>query len=316
VRRRPGSSKRPSARCPTRSSPAEKAAAVVALSHVPDIDPQQWWWRRDYTQGQPLTPEGKLTTSYSRIGRYDNCPLQYVLETVLGLDPASTYQMKFGSLIHKIFELVDEGTLTTDKAVNDYYRTEFMKEHHFTSYPNRQFAKTYFTAGAKMLKLWWATERNKGKVVAIEYSFNDLEVDGHTIRGRIDRITTNSNGLVLTDYKTSKSAVSYDEARESLQLAIYYRAAQVFDDLKEHGAPAHMELVYPGIERRDRDDGHAFCDRRIQRPQEAEEALVALKGYLADAAAERFAPSPQADCRWCRMKVLCPRWPEGKEVPR
>ena len=72
---------------------------------------------------------------------------------------------------------------------------------------------------------------------------------------------------MLTDYKTSKSAVSYDEARESLQLAIYYRAAQVYDDLKKHGEPRPiMELVYPGIERHDRDDGSITCDRRVQRP--------------------------------------------------
>jgi superfamily I DNA/RNA helicase/RecB family exonuclease len=298
------------------SSDAQKAAAAVALSTIPDVDPAQWWWRRDYTHGQPLTPSGKLTTSYSRIGRYDNCPLQYVLESVLGLDPASTYQMKFGSLIHKIFELVDEGTLKTDIEVNDYYRAEFMKDHHFTSYPNRQFAKTYFKAGAKMLKLWWQTERDRGEVVAIEYSFSDLDVDGHTIRGRIDRISKNRAGLVLTDYKTSKSAVSYDEARESLQLAIYYRAAQVYDDLKVHGAPAVMELVYPGIEKRDRDDGHAYADRRTQRPKDSEEALKALRTYLDEATSEKFSPSPEADCRWCRMKILCPRWPEGKDVPK
>jgi hypothetical protein len=77
-----------------------------------------------------------------------------------------------------------------------------------------------------------------------------------------------------------------------------------------------MELVYPGIEKRDRDDGHAYCDRRVQKPDQAEEALKKLRAFLDDAAAERFAPSPEADCRWCRMKVLCPRWPEGKEIPK
>jgi superfamily I DNA/RNA helicase len=54
---------------------ADKAAAACALAYVSDIDPAVWWWRRDYTHGLPLTPTGKLTTSYSRIGRYDNCPL-------------------------------------------------------------------------------------------------------------------------------------------------------------------------------------------------------------------------------------------------
>ena len=297
------------------ASEDEKAAAAAALHSIPELDPAGWWWRRDFTHGPPLTPDGKLTTSYSRIGRFDNCPLQYVLETVLGLDPASTYQMKFGSLIHRIFEMVDRGEI---KSVDDavaYYKAEFMS-HHREDYPNIQFARTYYTAGVRMLKLWWRTEKDRGNVVAIEYTFNDLAVNGHTIRGRIDRITKDSSGLVLTDYKTSKTAVSYDEARESLQLAIYYRAAQVYDDLRTHGEPARMELVYPGIEKRDWDDGSISADRRVQRPDQAEGALLTLQTYLDAAAAEEFSPSPEADCRWCRMKTLCPRWPEGREIPR
>lgn len=293
----------------------EKAAAAAALKAIPDIDPSDWWWRRDFTEGTALTPSGKLTTSYSRIGRYDNCPLQYVLESVLGLDPASTYQMKFGSLVHRIFELIDREEITSVDDAIAYYKEEFMS-HHREDYPNIQFARTYYTAGVRMLKLWWETERTRGQVVAIEYIFNDLDVDGHTIRGRIDRITKEDRGLVLTDYKTSKSAVSYDEARESLQLAIYYKAARTYDLLKQQGEPVRMELVYPGIKKTDWQDGSEKCDRRVQKPDEAEAALATLQTFLDEAAAEHFDPSPEADCRWCRMKMLCPRWPEGKEIPR
>ncbi|MEX0873994.1 MAG: ATP-dependent DNA helicase [Actinomycetota bacterium] len=296
------------------ASSAAKAAAAAALVAIPDIDPTSWWWRRDFTPGARLTPTGKLSTSYSRIGRFDNCPLQYVLENVLGLDPASTYQMKFGSLIHRIFERADLKEITSVEDAIAYYKAEFMS-HHREDYPNIQFARTYYTAGVRMLKLWWKTEKDRGDVVAIEYTFNDLAIDGHTIRGRIDRITKEPGGLVLTDYKTSKTAVSKPEAEESLQLAIYYRAAQVNEDLMNHGEPARMELVYPGIEWSDWEEG-TTCARRTQHPDQAEEALLQLKRYLDAAAAEDFDPSPKADCRWCRMKTLCPRWPEGREIPR
>jgi ATP-dependent exoDNAse (exonuclease V) beta subunit len=298
------------------STDDERAAAAAALASIPGVRPTDWWWRRDFTDGSPLTPTGKLVTSYSRIGRYDNCPLQYVLESVLGLDPASTYQMKFGSLVHRIFEKIDLGEITSREQAGEYYRTEFMS-HHREDYPNIQFARTYYTAGVKMINLWWETERNKGEVVAIEYKFDNLEVDGHTIRGRIDRITKDANGgIVLTDYKTSKTAVSYDEARESLQLAIYYKVARTDPELRKQGMPVRMELVYPGIKKHDYMDGEYYADRRTQRPDQAEEALAKLQTYLDEAASEHFAPSAEADCRWCRMKMLCPRWPEGKEIPR
>ena len=80
--------------------------------------------------------------------------------------------------------------------------------------------------------------------------------------------------------------------------------------------PKSMQLVYPGIKYEDPRDNSIGCAKRYQTPEEAEEALARLHGILEHAADEQFAPSPEADCRWCHMKPLCPRWPEGKEVPR
>lgn len=295
----------------------DKSAAAAALARIDGLDPSGWWWRRDWTPGPPLTPTGKLVTSYSRISRYDECPLRYVLESVLGLDPQTTYQMKFGSLVHRIMERADpvSGDLKTWEEALDTYKREFVGQHR-TDYPNDVFARTYYRYGVQSLKRWWRTERNAGETVAVEYSFDDLDFDGHTIRGRIDRIAKGPRGLVLSDYKTSRNAIGWEEAKESLQLAIYYRAAQTRDDLKQHGDPHLMQLIYPGIEHTDRNDGSLACAKRIQTPEEAETALGRLQAILEHAANEAFAPSPEADCRWCRMRQLCPRWPEGKEVPR
>jgi putative RecB family exonuclease len=297
-----------------RSDDHEKAAAAAALAGIEGLDPHEWWWRRDWTPGPPLTPEGKLTTSYSRIGRYDECPLRYVLESVLGLDPQSTYQMKFGSLVHKIIERSDpvEGDLKTwDEAWAEYKRA--FDENDF---PNLVFARTYWRYGRDSLRRWWRAERKAGETIAVEFSFDDLDFDGHTIRGRIDRVAKLAKGLVLSDYKTSRNAIAWQEAKDSLQLAIYYRAAQVYERLNSQGTPQVMQLVYPGIEYTDPRDGGLGCAKRFQNPEEAEAALERLGAILENAADEEFAPSPEADCRWCHMKPLCPRWPEGKEIPR
>ena len=303
------------------ASDDERAAAAAALAHLmrhdPSIDPSRWWWRRDWTPAARLYPEGRLTTSYSRISRYDECPLRYVLESVLGLDPQTTFQMKFGSLVHRIIERSDPvfGDLKTWKQAFEAYKKEFA-EHHKDDYPNLVFARTYFRYGRDALRRWWRTERDVGETVGVEFAFDDLDFHGHTIRGRIDRVARVGGGLVLSDYKTSRNAIAWQEAKESLQLAIYYRAAQVYEELRRHGEPKIMQLVYPGIEHTDRDTGSLTCCKRMQYPREAEEALGRLKDIMDDAVAERFAPSPEADCRWCRMKPLCPRHPEGREVPR
>lgn len=293
-----------------------KAAGAAALARIEGLDPASWWWRREWTPGSPLTPSGKLTTSYSRIGRYDECPLRYVLESVLGLDPQSTYQMKFGSLVHRIMERADPklGDIQTLKEAIAEYRREW--EAHHRDYPNRAFALAYWKYGLESLKRWWRIERNAGETVAVEFAFDDLDFHGHTIRGRIDRVAKGAKGLILSDYKTSRNAIAWEEAKESLQLAIYYRAAQAYDDLHKHGSPQRMQLVYPGIEHTDRQDGSLTCAKRYQTPEEAETALGRLQEILERAAGEEFSPSPEADCRWCHMRPLCPRWPEGKEVPR
>ncbi len=296
---------------------AEKAAAASALAGLPGIEPGSWWWRRTWTPGARLRPDGKLVTSYSRISRYDECPLRYVLESVLGLDPQSTYQMKFGSLVHRIFERADPAAddITTLKQAIEEYKREFV-EHHKDDYPNVVFARTYYTFGVQCIKRWWGTEREAGRTVAVEYAFDNLELDGHTIRGRIDRVARNQKGLVLSDYKTSRSPIEWEKAKESLQLAIYYLAAKTYPDLQEHGEPAVMQLIYPGLEYRSRHDDSVGCAKRFQKPEEAEQAIVRLRTILDRAAGEDFAPDPEADCRWCRMKPLCPRWSEGKEIPR
>src|SRR5829696_5478474 len=75
---------------------AERLAAAATLAAIPDVDPDTWWWRRDYTvDPEPIAAEGRLRTSYSRIGTYEDCHLKYFFGSVAGLDDRSSYQMAF-----------------------------------------------------------------------------------------------------------------------------------------------------------------------------------------------------------------------------
>lgn len=42
-----------------------------------------------------------------------------------------------------------------------------------------------------------------------------------------------------------------------------------------------------------------------------EKRIGELLGGIED---ERFAPSPDAECRFCKFKPVCPMWPEGREL--
>ncbi|MDQ4143438.1 MAG: ATP-dependent helicase [Actinomycetota bacterium] len=304
------------------SAPAsDRIAALAALKEINKLDPScsaaqpgEWWWRWDWTAGeQPLRlqqqkddddlPLDKLRTSYSRIGTYDNCGLQYLLSVVLGLDPESSHNMAFGSWVHKVFETIELEKITPTEAYALYDR--LFDE---SVFPNKAIARQFHRDGQLMI-MRYGKYLKPYEAVQAETKFT-VELDGHRVTGRIDRIDRLGKNLVISDYKTSSAAIGWDEARESLQLAIYYLAAKNDPQIAELGEPASMQLIYPKPPLVKGD-----VVRRNQKPEDAEKVLERLPGLMEGVLAEDFRPNPEADCTWCKFKPLCPLWSEGKELP-
>ena len=81
-----------------------------------------------------------------------------------------------------------------------------------------------------------------GTAELVEHEFT-LHLDGNVIKGRIDRVDKIGKNLKVSDYKTSRSEMGWDEARDSLQLAIYYKAAR--EDLKLAALGKHRRRLCP-----------------------------------------------------------------------
>lgn len=304
---------------------AERIAALAAITEICKLDPScsaalpdEWWWRWDWTD-QPMTireqqadpeddlPLDKLRTSYSRISTYDNCGLQYLCSVVLGLDPESSHNMAFGSVIHKVFEELETGALPVEPSAA-YERYDELFEKIRSAFPNQALARQFYRDGQLMIERY-GRYLKPGQAAKAETSFK-VDFHGHRITGRIDRVDKIGSNVVITDYKTSRNPVYWDEAKKSLQLAIYHLAAKSDPELAALGEPASMQLVYPGapLSRGD-------VAKRSQTPEEAEAALERLPVLIEGVLAEDFKPNPEADCTWCKFKPLCPLWSEGKELP-
>lgn len=288
----------------TSATSAERVAAVLALAEIPGTDPMRWYGRWEWTEGSvPLVEEGVLNTSYSRLGVYENCGLQYVLQSVLGLDPASTHSMKFGTWIHALFQAVHERKINDIPTLKQQYRLLFDE----TVFPNKSMAEQFRRDGENMLRKFWENEFTQDNVLT-EHSFN-FPFHGANLRGRIDRIDVKGGNLNLTDYKTARWAPTRQEAEKSLQLAIYFLAARTDPKLIDLGQPQLARLVYPGS---------TWPDGRIkvlpQNAEQAEKVIESLPILLDGVKSEDFRPSPDANCFFCKMKPLCPLWPEGREV--
>jgi superfamily I DNA/RNA helicase/RecB family exonuclease len=287
---------------------AERLAAAATLAAIPGVDPTTWWWRRDYTvDPEPIAAEGRLRTSYSRIGTYEDCHLRYFFGSVAGLDDRSSYQMAFGRLMHTIFELAAKGDIANQPDdLKAAYRSRFNP----AWFPSRAIAYQYWRDGMGMLELWHRGEAEAARrALRFEVGF-EMEVGGHLVRGRIDRVDPGPDGgIVLLDYKTARNPATDEEAERSLQLAIYYLAALRDPELAALGHPVEMQLVYPARVKQGR------FTRVSQHPgpdyaNQVEQRLLAL---LDGAAAESFDPDPHADCRMCAFKPICPMWPQGEE---
>lgn len=288
----------------TDSSDGEKVGALLALAETPGTDPSRWYGRWEWTEeGAPLAVEGEFRTSYSRLGVYENCGLQYLLQSVLGLDPTSTESMKFGTWMHALFQAVHDGVINDIPTLRAEYRALFDE----TVFPGRAIANQYRRDGELMLKAFWENEFTQDNVLT-EHEF-EFPYEGAILRGRIDRIDTKGKALILTDYKTARWAPSKPEAEKSLQLAIYFLAAQQDEKLREIGEPQVARLVFPGSTWA---DGAPKVLK--QNPDQAEMVLAKLPALIGKVIEERFSPSVEADCHFCRMKPLCPLWPEGREV--
>jgi superfamily I DNA/RNA helicase/RecB family exonuclease len=287
---------------------AERLAAAATLAAIPGVDPATWWWRRDYTvDPEPIAAEGRLRTSYSRIGTYEDCHLRYFFGSVAGLDDRSSYQMAFGRLMHTVFELAAKGEIANRP---DDLKAAYRQRFNPAWFPSRAIAYQYWRDGMGMLELWHHSEAAAAsRALRFEVGF-EMEVGGHLVRGRIDRVDPGPDGgIVLLDYKTARTPATDEDAERSLQLAIYYLAALRDPELAALGHPVEMQLVYPARVK------HGRFTRVGQHPGpdyagRVEQRLLAL---LDGAAAESFDPDPHADCRMCAFKPICPMWPQGEE---
>jgi hypothetical protein len=101
-----------------------------------------------------------------------------------------------------------------------------------------------------------------------------------------------------------------DEAEQDLQLALYALACRELPDLSELGQVEDLVYLYPrivqagGLARRAQQVTADLADRTQER----------IRTHIAAVVAERFDYSPEADCKWCEFKRICPRH-HGEDVP-
>jgi superfamily I DNA/RNA helicase/RecB family exonuclease len=275
--------------------------------------PGGWRDRLETPNEHPMLAGRALWTSATRLGPYENCPLQFLCGSLLELARARTTQMALGGVFHDVLEAfhdpAEQGPLTLERLLQlaeDKWPAEGMGPAPLAA-ENRRLLD-------RLLRNYHESEIAPGlpdEVLAVERRFR-FDLDGNaTVTGYIDRIDRRPDGrLRLLDYKTSKNAMKKDEAEGDLQLALYALSCALVPELSELGEVAELVYLYPRALAR---------GKLVRRGQQmtadlAERTRARVEDIAAAIRAEQFEFSPDADCQWCQFKQLCPRH-HGQDVP-
>ena len=160
--------------------------------------------------------------SYSRLSRFETCPLSYRLHYIEKKQAEPGLPLRFGKTIHAVLErlikeVVDDertGTLSEERAI-ELYREAWGAE--------RLTGMDVFAEGLAILRRFIAEQGvvDHRDVLAIEKEFR-LPVGPFELLGFIDRVDWIDDETVeVIDYKTNHQLFTRDEVDTSLQMSLY-----------------------------------------------------------------------------------------------
>jgi RecB family exonuclease len=160
--------------------------------------------------------------SYSRLSRFETCPLSYRLHYIEKQQAEPGLPLRFGKTIHAVLErlikeVVDDertGPLSEERAI-ELYREAWGAE--------QLTGMDVFAEGLAILRRFIAEQSvvDHRDVLAIEKEFR-LPVGPFEVLGFIDRVDWIDNETVeVIDYKTNHQLFTRDEVDTSLQMSLY-----------------------------------------------------------------------------------------------
>jgi putative RecB family exonuclease len=165
--------------------------------------------------------------SYSRLSRYEQCPLSYKLHYIDRNQPERGLPVRFGTAIHValerlIREVIDQeyvGPLSEERAI-DLYRTAW----NFEGLTGLEL----FQEGLQIIKDFVRAEGHVDHrdILAVEKEF-ELTIGRFTVIGYIDRVDyVDEQTIRIVDYKSNRQLFTRDDVDFSLQMSLYQLAAR------------------------------------------------------------------------------------------
>ena len=244
--------------------------------------------------------------SYSRLTRFEQCPLSFKLHYIEKQRAAPGEALLFGSLIHTVLErllkkVINEeqtGKLSEKKALI-IYRQEWTA--------SRLTGIELFQEGLDIIRSFVAKNIHidHWDLLAIEKDFT-IQVGRFEVRGFIDRVdAVDSETIHVIDYKTSRQLYSRDDLANNLQLSLYCAAAKrIWPWAKNVKASFYMlrHRLHQSVERT---------------PEQLEAALSYMEtlGEMTEQATE-YPARLNTFCAYCDHRLHCPAYEDALKGKR
>jgi RecB family exonuclease len=253
-----------------------------------------------------IPPDVRLSPSQAEA--YAACPRRYVLERWLRVGDETSLYAEFGTLVHRVLELTEREAMEAGAAHGTVERAIAVLDDEFDAgvFGGGPFADAWYRRAVGGLTRLYETWPSRGAVVALERHLV-LDIDGTSWQGYADRVETDGLGVKVVDYKTSKAPPSVAEVATSLQLGFYLLALAADEGLAHHGPPQSAEMWFPL-------SGAKSLTTRSFDPDRLEEVRTELFDITRRIKSEDWEPQPNAGCDRCRVRLVCPAWPEGREA--
>ncbi len=251
----------------------------------------------------------RLVLSPSQAESYAVCPRRYVLERRLHVGDEPSVYAAFGLLIHHVLEDTEGLALARGESHGTVEDALASLDCRFEPAPfgGGPFAVAWYRRAVDALRRLYRMWPSTGRVVAVERGV-DLELGGVPWTGRADRIERDDEGIRVVDYKSTRSVPKEEEIAGSLQLGFYMLAAAADPEIAAMGPIVAAETWYPSSKTKTKVTTRVFAPDRLA---EVRDQLVAAGAGIA---AEDWTPLVGPGCERCRVRELCPEWPEGGEA--
>ncbi len=257
---------------------------------------------------QGIVAEG-FALSPSQAESYATCPRRYVFERRLHVGDDATSFLLFGTLIHETLERAEASAVEAGDRHTclDVALAEFDSLWEPSDFGGEPWATAWYRRAVEIITFLYERWPSRGVPIALERPLN-LNIDGVLWRGKADRIELDNGVVRIVDYKTGSRIPTLADASASIQLGFYVLALRADEHIAQFGSVDEAELWFPANTGAKTVTVRRFDVQHLGRVEEA--MREAARGI----AAEEWPATPNPYCDRCRVRIVCPEWPEGKEA--